>query len=232
MPKRAEDPQKLIPPWWKVELYDYMETMPLLGWIWEFARRQRLLELGGKPVEAMKPAGVFGYHKVPAATLNTTWESVKLVKERPVFIPLAVEADELPDRRPDPPRFSFQELWVDAYEGTDHRWHSENRTERYTTLKVDLSRRDTAIKADFDVVLQKLRVEIQHQPKRISPRLGQWRLNRLIAAWDLSQWHVSYKGIEELLNLNEDCAKNALREARGYIDRKGWQTLALNADLT
>jgi hypothetical protein len=31
LPTQAEDPEILIPSWWKVELYDYMKQMPFRG---------------------------------------------------------------------------------------------------------------------------------------------------------------------------------------------------------
>jgi hypothetical protein len=226
LPKRAEDPEKLIPTWWKVELYDYMENMPLLGWIWEFARRHRLLQLGGKPVEAMKPSTAPGRHKVTSATFNETWPVIQHGKMKPVFIQSSVWAKELSTK------IRLAELRVDGYEGTDFQMHWEDLAGRDTVLKVDLSRRDTVIRRDFEVVLARLRKEIRREPRRVNPRRGQWRLNRVIEAWDLRQWDVSYKGIEELLHLHQNSVNNALREARDKIDDMGWKKLALNADVT
>jgi hypothetical protein len=48
-----------LPHWWEPDLYNYVETMSLHGWVWEFMRRSKLKRIlkGRRPVGAMNPRG-------------------------------------------------------------------------------------------------------------------------------------------------------------------------------
>ena len=49
--------QPIRPPvWWNRDLYAFVQGMPPEGWVWEFMRRARLLQiLRNVPVDAMNP---------------------------------------------------------------------------------------------------------------------------------------------------------------------------------
>jgi hypothetical protein len=216
-----------LPRWWKPELYNYLETMTLHGWVWEFMRRSKLKRmLKGKSVEAMKPAGGFRSggtkkRREEIQLLSLTWPLASMIpefKNKLLWLPPAITREtggsatssELQSREQ-----SYIENAIDSSES------------KLFDFRIDLNRRNTVLYREFRKIVSGLRK--QHpEPGRRGPRPEVWRDNKFLQVWDLYQYQIEWKEIMEKLGFNtKQSARNQRYRAAKQIEGNGWYGLAL-----
>ena len=202
-----------LPSWWTLELYSFLRRdMPIEGWVWEFMRRARLQKvLGTGSVDAMNPGP--NLEKINADHINyyKNWEWFVKFHRKPIFFPPAVN---VPDR------------WPDGFHGQQYR--IDELEKYFVPITIDLSRRDSVIRRDFEMVLKKLRTEHPDETSRINPRRSVWLDNKVLEIWDLRQLEVSWSSIERILGLSDkkDYIRKSHYIAEDMIDKGKWIELA------
>ncbi|MHB8110004.1 MAG: hypothetical protein ACYDHW_08230 [Syntrophorhabdaceae bacterium] len=212
--------RKIIEPpdWWNLGLYDFIEKMPLEGWVWEFMRRSELKKiLGHLPVDAMNPEP----HLHQVENDNTdyyymTWPEANTKYGRREYsfyrIP-AVKSTML---------WRIPGLQIPTPRG------------RWVTLDInlDLNRPNKFIVRDFKSLLNEIRTqENVPEPKKIKPHLDGWKI--LLIVWDLYQYKISQRTIANILKFDPSSqvddqyigkhVYNLYKEARRYIEDGGWE---------
>jgi hypothetical protein len=216
------------PDWWNLSLYSFVtENFPLNAWVWEFMRRDSLREvLRDRPVDAMNPepnldiiedAMYWNYYK-PAN--HQFWE---IIQKAPYFLPPAV---------------NISGRWPIGFEGQQYRLE-DIEISRWVGVTIDINRRDTVIKKDFESILEFLRSEYP-EPSRVLRKPTNWYDNKILQVWDLRQFHVSWSKTAELVELWDPThdtretaiqkARNSMKTATDYIDDGGWKKLARYID--
>ena len=214
-----------FPDWWNIHLYDYLKTMPLRGWVWEFMRRERLKNvLGVSPVNAMAPHRSNAEIQGPARLLYLTWENYYRSHE-PVFIPPAVWHGKRS-------QLIYGALHrIDGYELEDYSWVWDHIPRKEIDLTIDLRRKDEVLISDFRTCLERLRKDHGRSKETCCPRTSAWVSSNMLQIWDLKDYGIATSKIAELVitkcvnPLAKD--KNAYKSAKISIDTKKWQKVAL-----
>jgi hypothetical protein len=231
-----------LPEWWNKSLYDFLADMPEEGWVWEFMRRARLRKLlRGRGVNAMNPEPP----RIKGINMHyfKTWADLQALGKRPIRIPPAVrslapkpKASELPvrirlrGRRRDWPTAKVPQRAIfrlDKYRRKDGKMEKDGPERVIVPMELDLGRRNTVIKREFDQMLQELRRK-HPEPERVFPKTDTWVANHVLEIWDLKQLGVSWSSIKRLFELeNQDMARNYIKTSIRNIDDGGWRKLAL-----
>jgi len=216
------------PEWWNKGLYDFLEDLPLEGWVWEFMRRARLKTiLGAKPVDAMNPKPKHSnLHDEMSDYLYMPWPKVisefRWWGKKPLYFAPAVW---------------LRKRWPAGFHGQPVQLPPMSMQAKPINIVVDVNRRDSVIKREFDVLLEKIRIKVP-EPKEIKPRVGNWSSGEPLITWDLRQYSVTFKAIAGYLGfrapdgaiIGHDYeakqARNYYREASQYIDEGMWEDLA------
>jgi hypothetical protein len=224
MPERGKRESPEPPDWWSLSLYSFVtEDLPLPAWVWEFMRRDRLREvLGGRPVDAMNPNPDLGfiedshYRNYYKPANHPYWDKIG---KGPYYLPPAV---------------NISGQWPLTFEGQQYRLEDVELS-HWVTISIDINRRDTVIRKDFESILDLLRNE-HPQPSGVLPKPTNWFDNKILQVWDLRQFHVSWSRIANLSGLSAPTldtreaaiqkARNSFTTATNYIDDAGWKELA------
>lgn len=248
------------PAWWNPSLYDFVNDMPLEGWAWEFYRRAVLKEnLPGLPVDAMNPTPDlqrnFGQTVLPREedgwvssngaeeftengelasenwNLYFHWGHPDLGERKRMGTPSSVSCKEVPQLS----RW-FGRQYTSRTKLVGKTWL--RKQVKRVTLTIDIDRRDSVIRRDFESLFAELRKKYP-ESERVSPRIPHWVDNRILQVWDLREFKVGWNRITNLfftdtVELYEDKlkpARNAYYTAKKLIEGGDWLKLALYADL-
>jgi hypothetical protein len=237
-------PREPIPPpdWWNRNLYCFVQAMSPEGWVWEFMRRARLLQVlskrNSKPnvhVDAMNPdpdtESLSGHY----LNYYNSWYWYFERNSRPVFLPPAAL----------PP-----EGWPRGFQGQQYRIHpipdadpdikQKRPKQHFISIGVDLNRRDSVIKRDFNEILRSERA--QHpEPRRRNPRFSNWPNMQILEVWDLRQFNLFWPDIvlalgrcrsrDDVLTHHISSVRNAHRTAQFFINEGNWLDLACRIDV-
>jgi hypothetical protein len=219
-------PEIELPKWWRVKLYKFTESMPLEGWVWEFMRRAELKAiLKGAPVDAMNPRPRLKHIQDDMASYYYMgWD--KVIKrfrwwgDKPFFRV---------------PALSNTEGWPPGFHGQPIRIPTPRSKRIKLQFSIDLNRRDTVIKKEFDAILAQHRVQIP-EPGQIKPHVSNWP--KPLMVWDLCQYHIPRLTIARLLDISPGPGarvgkewmtkqvENCYNEITPYIDKGKWEDLA------
>jgi len=174
-----------LPHWWNLDLYRYLDDLPLEGWAWEFIRRWRLLSKlkGKRPVDAMNPSPDIQDGDGEDFIYYDNWTANLQTVGPPYVTPLAAYC---PKYRADFPlghTIALEEAEINK---------------DYVIFRIDLKRRNESIIRDLRTQLKVARSQAGVSPIRISARIDDWRTNRILAVWDLRQYNLSWNTISEL----------------------------------
>jgi len=210
------------PAWWSPNLYSFSQTIPQEGWIWEFMRRARLLRiLRNIPVDAMNPRpdrrrlspDYWNYYK--------SWSWYQERNAKPIFLPPAAFPSS---------------GWPRGFRGQQYRIsdpiviRQEPVERQIISVKVNLSRRDSTILRDFNIILESMRT--QHpEPPRMNPRFSNWPDMHILEVWDLRQFRVSWRDIASEFNRSLQSVRNAYKTAHTFIDEGQCLELAYRVDV-
>lgn len=201
-----------LPAWWNRELYSFLGDMPIEGWVWEFMRRARLKKvLRAYPVDAMNPEPHLETINADYINYYKNWKWFAKLSRKQLFIPQAV---------------NIQDRWPEGFHGQQYR--IDECEKKIIKITIDLSRRDSVIRHDFERVLKKLRTEHPDKTSRINPRRSVWLENAVLEIWDLRQLKVSWNSIEKILGLSDkkDYIRKSNYIAEDMIDKDKWIELA------
>jgi hypothetical protein len=223
------------PVWWNEGLYMYTKNMRLRGWIWEFMRRARLKRMvKDGPVEAMMPIELV--HKAAGGNwtekeiLSVNWENAQGTSEPDLFfLHPAVEVINAVEPSLPKPDFKYGKFSYIMDKG----YRSFYRDKSKVVITVDMGRRNSVIKRDFEQILLKLRRKYI-EPERVSPHTQEWCDNKILQVWDLRQYGVIWRNVSSILDIRsvsrdypDQPARNAHETAKNVIDKSGWRKLAL-----
>lgn len=213
MPKRKSKQSGSPPSWWSLDLYDFVSSMDLYGWVWEFERRASLKRiLCDRPVDALNPQP-----ELPNKLLR---------RLRPYYKPWTDETC-LGRRR----RHGISSVLTKASAST-----IKQSNAHYEWLRIDLNQSNRTLNKDFNRELKTLRRSFP-QPSKLVPKPERWADSRALEVWDLRQFNVSWHDIGDLVGLNSpdfdrqtniDNVKNSNRPGKRFIDHGSWYLLLLN----
>jgi hypothetical protein len=230
MPKEPIRP----PEWWNQNLYSFVQAMPPAGWVWEFMRRACLQNLlPNIPVDAMNPNPDMKRLSPDWWNCYKTWFWYQdKGRQPPVFLPPAV---------------SPSVGWPKGFHGqqyqTNHlKFVQEKQLERRVIgVKINMNRRDSAIKRDFNALLISARTQQPEPGRRMNPRFSNWPDMHILEVWDLRQFKVSWRNIAlEFYRSNSrnsiqvsdlQSVRNAYNAAKSNIDDGDWLELAYSTEM-
>jgi hypothetical protein len=228
MPNGRRHESSTPPDWWNPSLYSFVTVdFPLEGWVWEFMRRDRLLEvLGDRPVDAMNPTpdlesiengNYWTYYKPYNHAL---WQRMG---KAPYFVPPAANISG---------RFPI------GFTGQQYRIE-DDALRHLIKISIDINRRDKVILRDFTNNLSLLRNEFP-EPPPMRPKPEVWFANRIFQVWDLYQFNVTWPAIADLFGFSSSPhdsvygiqkARNSYNTAHKYINHRRYKELARYIDL-
>jgi hypothetical protein len=216
MPRGRRSVENNPPSWWELSLYDFLDDLPVQGWIWEFMRRARLKEiLGDTPVDAMNTHPELEELDPDLCDYYDSYPTIIRQGRHPVFFPPSVR---IPGKRPK--GFHHQQFSI-SDEGLNHIVIPD--------IRIDLNRPDSVILRDFENILLELR-ESFPRPRRISPRSREWARSHTLQVWDLRQFSLTWQNIANIVELEYEAivekVRNAYKISHKYIDRGEWKYLA------
>lgn len=213
MSQRGRKKSGSPPSWWSLDLYDFVSSMDLHGWAWEFERRASLKsKLGSRPVDALNP------EPEPPERLE--------LSVRPYYKSWADET--CLGRR--------HSRGISSVLTKDRASTIEYSKANYEWLRIDLNHSNRILKNDFNRELKKLRRNFPKPPKLV-PKPESWVEKHALEIWDLRQFKVSWYDIGDLVGLNDpdidrptniNIVKKANRPGERYIDSGYWYLLLIN----
>lgn len=172
-----------LPSWWEPSLYDFLNSMPAEGWVWEFYRRAVLKEnLGQLPVEAMNPDPDLEkvLQELPTPLEDAGWTVAKNWEEEDIdanhpelaahnwMLYLPWNHPRWSNNKPfgmdlsvycsETPQLKswFGRPFVKGAKLVGKTWLRPNQG-RFVELNIDLARPNAVLKRDFGYILRELR---------------------------------------------------------------------------
>jgi|GEM_PF-898933 len=246
---------------WSLDLYDYLEDMPLRGWVWEFMRRDLLKKAFINPVDAWDRSApsrlklphdfrYYCYMPYPEAKDNgvlpikQSGVNLDRLEHRRVKDMERERMNDLPHKwRIVPRSMSPLKVYKDS---TQREVKGKTRPVIHVEVKVDLSRKDSALRDDFGLLLKEFRRRIGRP--NVYAEINAWKGSRVLQAWDLRQFDVSWLHIGEILELaprvdsglrgektaaSEDLksrARSSVDQGRDMIDKGKYKLLEFDND--